>query len=123
MCGHGRSQELSSYANQTKRDMTNALHFYHSQSPVVSTKRWKEYLQPDVNLLLGDEQEGIRNSTRLLDRLHFTLENAKHSRWPRAMINIDLEMAFESVWIDSSLFKLLEHNFPALMYWTIESFL
>ena len=123
MCGHGRSQELSSYANQTKRDMTNALHFYHSQSPVVSTKRWKEYLQPDVNLLLGDEQEGIRNSTRLLDRLHLTLENAKHSRLPTAMININLEMAFESVWIDGLLFKLLEHNFPALMYRMIESFL
>ena len=44
MCGHGRSHESSSYANQTKRDVMNALHLDHTQSPVISAKRWKEYL-------------------------------------------------------------------------------
>ena len=60
MCGHGRSHESSSYANQTKRDMMNALHIDHSQLPVISAKRWKQNLQLeshlDVNGLLGDKQ-------------------------------------------------------------------
>ena len=36
---HGRSHESYSYATQSRRDMMNALHIEHSQSPVISAKR------------------------------------------------------------------------------------
>ena len=54
----------------------------------------------DVNGLLGDEREGFRserNTTRSLYRLHLMLENAERSRLPTALLNIDLEKAFDSV--------------------------
>ena len=48
----------------------------------------------------GDEQEGLRlkrNTTRSLYRLHLMLENARHSRLPTALLNIDPEVSFDSV--------------------------
>ena len=51
------------------------------------------------------------------------LENAKRSRLPTVLLNIDLEKAFDSVWVDGLLFKLLEHNISGEMYLIIESFL
>ena len=79
-----------------------------------------------VNGLLGDEQEGFRskrNTTRSLYRLHFMLENAKRSRLPTSLLNIDLEKAFDSVWVDGLLFKLLEHSISGKMYLIIKLFL
>ena len=76
--------------------------------------------------LLGDEQEVFRakrNTTRSLYRLHLILENAKRSRLPTALLNIDIEKAFDSVWVDGLLFKLLEHNISGKMYQIIKSFL
>ena len=51
------------------------------------------------------------------------LENAKRSRLPTALLNIDLEKAFKSVWVDSFLFKLLEHNIFGKIDQIIKSFL
>ena len=51
------------------------------------------------------------------------LENAKRSRLPTALLNIDLEKAFDSVWVDGLLFKSLEHNISGTMYQIIKSFL
>ena len=76
--------------------------------------------------MLGDEQEGFRskrNTTRSLYRLHLLLENAKRSRLSTALLNIDLEKAFDSVWVDGLLFKLLDHNIFGRMYWIIKPFL
>ena len=67
----------------------------------------------DVNGLLQDEQEDFRsrrNTTRSLYKLHLMLENVKRSRLLMALLNIDLEKAFNSVWMDSLLFKLLKHK-------------
>ena len=51
------------------------------------------------------------------------LENAQRSRLPTALLNIDLEKAFYSVWVDGLLFKLLEHNISGKMYLIIKPFL
>ena len=51
------------------------------------------------------------------------LENAKRSRLPTALLNIDLEKALDSVWVDGLLFKLLEHNISSKMNQIIKSFL
>ena len=44
------------------------------------------------------------------------LENANRSRLPTALLKIDFEKAFDSVWVDGLLFKLLEHNISGKMY-------
>ena len=51
------------------------------------------------------------------------LGNAKSSRLPTVLLNIDLEKSFDCVWVDDLLFKLLEHNFSGKMYQIIKSFL
>ena len=51
------------------------------------------------------------------------LENAKRTRLPTVLLNIDHEKAFDSVWVDGLLFKLLEHNIYGKMYQIIKSFL
>ena len=51
------------------------------------------------------------------------LENAKRPRIPTALLNIDLEKAFDSVRVDGLLFKLLEHNISGKLYQIIKSFL
>ena len=51
------------------------------------------------------------------------LENAKRSRLPTALFNIDLEKSFDSVWVDGLLFKLLEHNISGKKYQIIKSLL
>ena len=51
------------------------------------------------------------------------LENVKRSCLPTALLNIDLEKVFDSVWVDGLLFKLLEHNISGKMYLIIKSFL
>ena len=63
------------------------------------------------------------NTTRSLFRLHLMLEKAKRSRLPTALLNIDLGKAFDSVWVDGLLFKLLEHYISGKMYHIIKSFL
>ena len=113
-----RYYECSSY-----RPLSISSHIGKTLERILAT-RIKSYL--DVNGLLGDEQEGFRskrNTTRSLYRLHLMLENAKRSRLPTALLNIDLEKAFDSVWVDGLLFKLLEHNISGKMYQIIKSFL
>ena len=113
-----RYDECSSY-----RPLSISSHIGKTLERILAT-RIKSYI--DVNGLLGDEQEGFRskrNTTRSLYRLHLMLENAKRSRLPTALLNIDLEKAFDSVWVDGLLFKLLEHNISGKMYQIIKSFL
>ena len=113
-----RYDECSSY-----RPLSISSHFGKTLERILAT-RIKSYL--DVNGLLGDEQEGFiskRNTTRSLYRLHLMLENAKRSRLTTALLNIDLEKAFDTVWVDGLLFKLLEHNISGKMYQIIKSFL
>ena len=60
--------------------------------------------------ILADEQEGFRserNTVRSLYRLHPNLELMKT---PTALLNIDLEKAFDSVWIDGLLYKLRRYK-------------
>ena len=113
-----RYDECSSY-----RPLSISSHIGKTLERILAT-RIKSYL--DVNGLLADEKEGFRskrNTTRSLYRLHLMLENAKRSRLPTALLNIDLEKAFDSVWVDGLLFKLLEQNISGKMYQIIKSFL
>ena len=96
-----RYDECSSY-----RPLSISSHIGKTLERILAT-RIKSHL--DVNGLLGDEHEGFRskrNTTRSLYRLHLMLENAKRSRLPTVLLNIELEKAFDSVWVDGLLFKL-----------------
>ena len=105
------------------RPLSISSHIGKTLEKLLAT-RIKSHL--DVNGMLGDKREGFRskrNTTRSLYRLHRMLENAKRSRLPTALLNMDLEKALDSEWVDGLLFKLLEHNFSGKMYQILKSFL
>ena len=92
MCSQGRRHESYSYANQTKRDMMNALHWLLSSSSHIGktlkrilATRIKSQITSHVNGLLGDEQEGFwskRNTSRSLYRLSCSkMPNVHVCRW------------------------------------------
>ena len=65
------------------------------------------------NNVLADEQECFRRkrkTVRSLYRLHLNLEQARITKTPTALLNIDLEKAFGSVWIDGLLYKLRHYH-------------
>ena len=78
------------FIGKRNKEMMNALLIDHSQGTLerIHATRIKSHL--DVNGLLGNEQEGFRSkrkTTRSPDRLHFMLENDKHSRMPTALLS------------------------------------
>ena len=108
-----RYDECSSY-----RPLSISSHISKTLEKILPT-RIKSHL--DVNGLFRDEQEGIRskrNATRLLYRLHLMLENAKRSRLPTVLLNIDIEM----VLVVGFLFKMLEHKISGKMYQIMKPF-
>ena len=61
------------------------------------------------NNLIDQEQKGFmqnKNTTRSLFRLKIEFEIIKKSKLEAALINLDLEKAFDSVWHNGLLFKL-----------------
>ena len=76
--------------------------------------------------LIDEEQEGFQpkhSTTRSLYRMHRLLEDAKKSKLPSALFNIDLEKAFDSIWIDGLLFKLRKSGVCGKMYDILKTFL
>ena len=61
--------------------------------------------------LIEEEGEGFRtrNTNRLVYKLHLTLQNAKCSRLPTAVLNIESERPSNSVWVDDFLINMF-HN-------------
>ena len=54
----------------------------------------------ETHNILDEEQEGFRthwSTTRSLYRMHLVLEEAKRSKKPTALLNIDLEKAFDII--------------------------
>ena len=61
------------------------------------------------NKLIDPEQEGLlqnKNTRRSLFRLKIEFEILTKSKLKAALVNLDLEKAFKSVWHNSLLFKL-----------------
>ena len=113
-----RYDECSSY-----RPHSISSHIGKTLERILATRIKSKLI---VNGLLGDEQDGFRSKRNTIPsvyRLHLMLEKAKRSRLLTALLNIDLEKAFDSVWVDGLLFKLLEHNISGKMYQIIKSFL
>ena len=55
--------------------------------------------------------------------MHRLLEDVKKSKLPPALFNIDLEKAFDSIWIDGLLFKLRKSGVCGKMYDTLKTIL
>ena len=80
----------------------------------------------ESNNVLANEQEGFRrkrNTVRSLYGLHLNLEHARITRTPTALSNIDLEKAFDSVWIDGILYKLRHYHVDGKIFSIIRTFL
>ena len=80
----------------------------------------------ETHNILDEEQEGFRthrSTIRSLYRMHLVLEEAKRSKNPTALLNIDLEKAFDSIWVQGLLYKLESVNVPHRLLCIISSFL
>ena len=78
------------------------------------------------NIVLADEQEGFRrkrNTVKSLHRLHLNLEHSRITKTPTALLNIDFEKAFDSVWIDGLLYKLRHYQVNGKMFSILRTFL
>ena len=110
----GRYDDCSSY-----RPLSISSHFGKLLERILAGRIIK-YL--NLHNIIGQEQEGfrtIRNTVRSLYRLHLSLERAKASKLPSALLNIDLEKAFYSVWISELLYKLRNYNIAGTMFWIL----
>ena len=79
-----------------------------------------------MNNVLADEQEGLRrkrNTVRTLYSLHLNLEHSRITKTPTALLDIDLEEAFDSVWIDGLLYKLKHYHVNGKMFSIVRTFL
>ena len=113
-----RFDDCSSY-----RPLSISSHFGKLLERILAG-RINKYL--DLHNIIGQEQEGFRtkrNTGRSLYRLHLSLERAKASKLPTALLNIDLEKAFDSVWISGLLYKLRNYNIAGRMFRILEAFL
>ena len=115
--------------NKERYDVCSS--YRHFQSPDISTKRCKKKFATrikvhlDLNGLLGTAWVSDRKGTPLncsTDYIHLMLENAERSRLPTVLLNIDIEKAFDSVWVYGLLVKLLEHNISGKMHRLINRF-
>ena len=79
----------------------------HKLFEIILNNRLKTFMLE--NNLIDQEQEGFmqnKNKTRSLFRLKIEFEVMKKSNLKAALINLDLEKAFDSVWHNGLLFKL-----------------
>ena len=78
------------------------------------------------NLLIEEEQERFRekrSSVRSLYRMQLEIEEVLRTKTCGALLNIDLEKAFDSVWVDGLLVKLNKVGITGRMFNIIKSFL
>ena len=78
------------------------------------------------NNLIDQEQEGFmqnKNTTRSLFRLKIEFEVMKKSKLKAALINLDLEKAFDSVWHNGLLFKLWIAGIRGPLFKILQTFL
>ena len=76
--------------------------------------------------LIEEEQEGFREKTstvRSLYRMQLELEDVQRNKKPAALLNIDVEKAFDSVWIDGLLYKLQNSGITGYLLNIIQAFL
>ena len=76
--------------------------------------------------IIEEEQEGFRekrSTVRSLYRMQLELEDVQRNKKPAVLLNIDLEKAFDSVWIDGLLFKLQNSGITGYLLSIIQAFL
>ena len=111
-------EQCSSY-----RPLSNSSHVGKLFERMISA-RLKLYFE--THNILDEQQEGFRthrSTNRSLYRMHLVLGEAKRSKRPTALLNIDLEKAFDSIWVQGLLYKLESVNLPHRLLCIISSFL
>ena len=76
--------------------------------------------------IFEEEQEGFREkriTVRSLYRMQLELEDIQRNKKPAVLLNIDLEKAFEIVWIDGLLYKLQNIGITGNLLSIIQAFL
>ena len=78
------------------------------------------------NNLLQQQQEGFRakrSTTRSFYRLHLEMESIKRLKKPSVLLNVDLEKAFDSVFVDGLYNRLIHFGVSGKMLNIINIFL
>ena len=76
--------------------------------------------------IIEEEQEGFRkkrSTVRSLYRMQIELEDIRRNKKPAVLLNIDLDEAFDSVWIDGFLYKLQNIGITGNLLSIIQAFL
>lgn len=74
------------------------------------------------NKLLSDNQFGFRQGHSTIHAIHKLISDVNHHLYKRQVVAatlIDLEKAFDTVWSDGLMFKLLRMNFPIKLLYLI----
>lgn len=80
----------------------------------------------DENEILPDEQNGFRanrSTTRQLDKLIKTAKAALNQKQSMGIVMLDVEKAFDRVWHEGLIYKLISLGFPAYIVKIIREFL
>ena len=76
--------------------------------------------------IIEEEQEGFqkrKNTLRSLYRLDLECEWAKTHKESAALLNVDLEKAFDSVWLDGLIYKFRNLKINGEMIKIVEAFI
>ena len=76
--------------------------------------------------LIEEEQEDSRekrSTVRSLYRMHLELGDIQRNKIPSVLLNIDLDKAFDNVWIENLLYKFQNIGIPGKMLSFIQIFL
>ena len=76
--------------------------------------------------IIEEEQEGFRekrSTVQSLYRMQLELEDIQRNKKPAVLLNIDLEKAFDSVWIDGLVYKLQNIGITGNLLSIIQAFL
>ena len=114
-------QRRISLGRKLRANNLNLLHWKLFER--ILEHRLRQHL--DINGLIDDSQEGFRKkrgSGRYIYQLIENLQNVKHNNKTAAALFIDLEKAFDSIWIDGTLFKLRIALIRGTIYNVIDDF-
>jgi Reverse transcriptase (RNA-dependent DNA polymerase)/Endonuclease-reverse transcriptase len=80
----------------------------------------------DGNSLLQKEQFGFRknhSTTHCLLRLTNLIQKKIKEKESTSMVLLDIEKAFDTVWLNGLIFKMIEYNFPAYIIKLVHSYI
>ena len=114
----------SNYASSSSyRPLTLSKNVGKNFEKMINTRLRTFFTSCEINV---EEQEGFREKRSTvwsLYRMHIEFEDIQRNKKPAVLLNMDLEKAFDSVWIDGLLYKLQNIGIAGRLLGIIQAFL